>query len=257
MNLSRNGKIGRLPKAVQEELNRRLQNGEGGGELLKWLNSLPEVKAIIAAEFGGKPIRKQNLSEWRNGGYKLWLQQQEVLDMARQLSAEAAELQPPGAPPLTDPTGVWLTARYLLAIRKSAAKNPDGEPDLKALREFCQDFVALQRGNHSAERLKIEQERLEREREKTDKEVFDQFNKWVNNSEVRDLVCRNWVSPEEQERRLCEKFGLTPEPPEKVSPPASASNPVKPDPTESDPIQPDSTNFANEDVAFDDHENPP
>jgi hypothetical protein len=115
MNLSRNGKIGRLSKAVRDELNRRLQNGEGGGELLKWLNSHPEVKAVIAAEFGGKPIGKQNLSEWRNGGYKQYLQQQEVLEMARQLSADAGELQPAGAQPLTDHIAVWLTARYLLA----------------------------------------------------------------------------------------------------------------------------------------------
>jgi hypothetical protein len=124
------------------------------------------------------------------------------------------------------------------------------------LREFCQDFVALQRGNNSAERLKIEQERLEREREKTDKEVFAQFKKWVNNSEVRDLVCRNWVSPEEQERRLCEKFGLTPKPPEKACPPDSASNPVKPGPTDSDAAQPDQANSQDDDAAAENHENP-
>jgi hypothetical protein len=217
--MDRNGKIGRLPKTVRDELNRRLQNGEGGEELLKWLNSLPEVQAIMAAEFGGKPVRKQNLSEWRNGRYKHYLQQQEVLEMARQLSADAGVLQPPGAPPLTDHIGLWLTARYLLAIRKQAGKNPDGEPDLKALREFCQDFVALQRGNNSAERLKIEQARLEREREKTEEEVFAQFKKWV------------WVSPEEQETRLRGKFGLPPKPPDKDSPAASESNPVKPNPT--------------------------
>jgi hypothetical protein len=57
---------------------------------------------------------------------------------------------------------VWLTARYLLAIRKLGEKNNGGEPDLKVLREFCHDVVALRRGDHSAARLKIEQERLER-----------------------------------------------------------------------------------------------
>jgi hypothetical protein len=185
------------------------------------------------------------------------LQQQEVLDMARQLSAEAAELQPPGAPPLIDPTGVWLTARYLLAIRKSAAKNPDGEPDLKALREFCQDFVALQRGNHSAARLKIEQERLEREREKTEEEVFAQFNKWAKKSEVHDCLCRDWVSFDEQERQLREQLGLPPKPPEEESTAPSGSNSVKSDPTESDPIQPDSTDSTDDNAASEDHENPP
>ena len=49
MNLTHNGKIGRLPKAVQEQLNRRLANGEKGGPLVAWLNSLPEAQAVLAA----------------------------------------------------------------------------------------------------------------------------------------------------------------------------------------------------------------
>ena len=158
--MTHNGKIGKLPKAVREELNRRLDNGGQGRQLLEWLNSLPEVQAVMAAEFDGKPVRKQNLSEWRNGGYAHWLQQQEVLDMARQLAAETGELQPTGAQPLTDQMAVWLTARYLLAIRKLAGKNSDGEPDLKVLREFCHDIVAVRRGDHYAERLRLDKERF-------------------------------------------------------------------------------------------------
>jgi len=215
MNLTLKGKIGKLPKAVREELNRRLDNGGQGRQLLAWLNSLPEVQAIVAAEFGGKPIRKQNLSEWRNGGYAHWLQQQEVLDMARQLSADTGELQPAGAQPLTDHMAVWLTARYLMAIRKLAGKNPDGEPDLKVLREFCHDMVALRRGDLSAARLKMEQERLEREREKTEEEVVAKFEEWAKNQEVRDCICQNWKSPEERRRLMHRIFEL---PEEEVSP---------------------------------------
>src|SRR5713101_951139 len=44
MNLSRNGKIARLPLAIRQELNRRLQNGEQGKKLVAWLNALPEVR---------------------------------------------------------------------------------------------------------------------------------------------------------------------------------------------------------------------
>ena len=82
--------------------------------------------------------------------------------MARQLVADTVELQPAGAPPLTDQMAIWLTARYLMEIRKLAEKNKGGETDMKVLREFCHDVVALRRGDHSAARLKIEQERLER-----------------------------------------------------------------------------------------------
>src|ERR1039458_3165237 len=100
MNLTHNGKIGRLPKAVQEQLNHRLENGEKGGSLAAWLNSLPEVQAVLAREFDGQPVREQNLSEWRKRGYKKWLWRQEALEMAREMAAETGELQSAGTPPL-------------------------------------------------------------------------------------------------------------------------------------------------------------
>ncbi len=219
MNLTHNGKIGRLPKAIQDQLNRRIENGEKGGPLVAWLNSLPEVQAVVAAEFEGKAIREQNLSEWRKGGYTQWLRQQEALEMARQLGAETWELQPAGAPPLTDQMAVWVTVRYLVAIRKLAEKSAGGELDLKVLREFCHDVVALRRGDHSGARLKMEQERLAREREETEAEA------------VRDWICQAWVTPEEGRRRMREIFGLPPEPEADV-PTAPESNPVKASQTE-------------------------
>jgi len=72
VNPTRTGKIARLPRDIREELNRRLQDGEPGKQLLDWLNALPKIKAILAAQFGGRPINKQNLSEWRWGGYLDW-----------------------------------------------------------------------------------------------------------------------------------------------------------------------------------------
>ncbi|SPE59602.1 hypothetical protein SBV1_3350003 [Verrucomicrobia bacterium] len=65
MTETRKGKIARLPHEIRERLNGRLQNGEPGKPLAEWLNSLPEVRAILAAEFGGKRVREQNLSEWK------------------------------------------------------------------------------------------------------------------------------------------------------------------------------------------------
>ena len=214
MNLTHNGKIGCLPKSIQEQLNHRIENGEKAGVLVKWLNSLPEVRDVMARDFGGKPIREQNLSEWRKRGYAKWLQQQEALDMARQLTADVGELQPPGSPPLADQMAVWLTARYLVAVQKLAEKNGDGEMDLKTLRELCHDVVAVRRGDHSGARLKMEHERLEREREKTEEELLEYFERWAENQQVRDWICQTWVDPEERKRRLREIYGRAPETPE-------------------------------------------
>jgi hypothetical protein len=52
---------------------------------------------------------------------------------------------------------------------------------LRALRGLCQDIVELRRGDHSGTRLKMEQDRLEREREKTEEEMVAHFQRWLKN----------------------------------------------------------------------------
>jgi len=66
---TRTGKIARLPRKIREQLNRRLENGEPGNRLVEWLNSLPEVQKVLAADFDGEPVSEPNLSRWRQGGY--------------------------------------------------------------------------------------------------------------------------------------------------------------------------------------------
>ena len=165
MNLNRNGKIARLPKHLREELNRRLDHGERGQALLHWLNSRPEVRALSAAEFDGRPVSKQSLSEWRRGGYAEWLRLQETRAWAQEMIKETGELQAADASPLTDRMAVWVTTRYLLAVRKLTEKAGPAATDLPVLHEFCHDLVALRRGDHCAARLKIAQERLSWRRE--------------------------------------------------------------------------------------------
>jgi hypothetical protein len=185
MNMTHNGKIGRLPKSIQTELNRRLRNGEKGQALAAWLNSLPAVQAVLAAEFhGGKPIRQQNLSQWRKRGYLNWLRQQEALEITQELASlprrnevKAGAFNSPSSvalakqdqpSPLTGQMAGWVTARYLLAIRKLVEQDAAGEPHLRTLREFLHDVVAVRRGDHRAARLKIEQDRLDRQQHKTE-----------------------------------------------------------------------------------------
>ena len=76
------GKIARLPREIRQTLNLRLREGDNGHILVAWLNSLPEVQAILAAQFGGAPIREQNLSEWRKGGYRDWEQRERAIEVA-------------------------------------------------------------------------------------------------------------------------------------------------------------------------------
>ena len=47
-----NGKIARLPRAIRDELNRRMDDGQTGKELLPWLNGLPKSKTA------GRTVRR-------------------------------------------------------------------------------------------------------------------------------------------------------------------------------------------------------
>jgi hypothetical protein len=60
--MTRNGKIARLPQSIREQINRRLENGEEGKQIVQWLTTLPEVTALMAADFDGQPINKMNLN---------------------------------------------------------------------------------------------------------------------------------------------------------------------------------------------------
>ena len=90
---TRHGKIARLPLAIREQLNRRLQNGELSPALLPWLNQLPEVNSVLTEFFAGQPISRQNLSEWRQGGYRDWLKCQERELRIRQIAEDGTSLK--------------------------------------------------------------------------------------------------------------------------------------------------------------------
>ena len=262
--MARNGKIARQPREIRDELNRRLQNGQQGAPLLAWLNGLPQVRQTLVEGFGGIAISKQNLSEWRAGGFAEWQARQDTLDDARELAADANEITAATDGRLTDHLATVLAVRYASALAGWNGEVTDEfRRKLRALRGLCQDIVELRRGDHSGARLKMEQERLEREREKTEEEVIAHFHRWLKNPAVRDMVCQDYVSPEERERQMREIFGREPKPSktdedmaaEKAAkirdiyglPPDPPESPevTAPNGDESNPVKPGQTNSSN------------
>ena len=106
--MTRNGKIARLPRNIREQINRRLQNGDKGAQIVAWLNTEPEVKALTAAEFAGQPVNEVNLSKWKLGGYRDWEAHQEALEAVQRLGADAGELDPADGGQLASHLAVYL-----------------------------------------------------------------------------------------------------------------------------------------------------
>ena len=161
---TRNGKIARLPKTLRDELNQHLQNGVPGTTLVKWLNGLPAVQALVQNQFDGHPIREQNISQWKSGGYRDWLQQQEALEVADRLHEGAeALLADQDRSRLSEVLELWLVARYAVATREIAAtKGPKG---WRLLRQMCADIVKLRRMDQHDDRLALEGDRIALRRE--------------------------------------------------------------------------------------------
>jgi len=220
MPLTRNGKIARLPLAVRQELNRRLDEGQQGKKLVAWLNGLPEVQAVVAAEFCGKSIREQNLSEWKQRGYRDWQAQQEALEIAERLGEDATEWNAEGRGALTDTLAFWLVARYAVATRRVAETG--GREGWRLLREMCGDIVELRKGDHTAERLQIERERLQLEKDKAEKWTDEKVEELLKQPQTKQRLCGGGLSAEERARRMREIFALPPERKNGLSPEALA-----------------------------------
>src|SRR5579863_8297292 len=117
--MTRKGKIARLPHDVREELNRRLRDGKSGAALLEWLNQSPKCKKVLAQEFESRPITKQNLSDWKQGGYEDWLRKEESRQHVRALVEEAEELeQEAGERKIADRLATVLEAELVAATRQ-------------------------------------------------------------------------------------------------------------------------------------------
>jgi hypothetical protein len=75
------------------------------------------------------------------------------------MAVEANELQQAVGGSITDAVAGWLAPQYALAAREQLAQL-EGESRLKLLRAFVQDWALLRHGDQTAERLRIERERL-------------------------------------------------------------------------------------------------
>lgn len=163
---TRNGKIARLPRAVREQLNRRLDDGEDGAAVMKWLNGLPEVREALARDFGGEPISAQNLTNWRQGGFLEWQRHQDALGAMRTLAEQGRELEAAtGGVSPADLLANGVTAALSRQVAIAAAMD-DGPEKLNALLNLSRETARLRHGDHARRRMDEERARQQAEQSK-------------------------------------------------------------------------------------------
>lgn len=88
----------------------------------------------------------------------------------------------------------------------AASPETDGRTGWRLLREMCGDIVELRKGDHSAERLQIEWERIEMEKEKSDKRMQEKLEEMLQQPGTKERLCGRSLSSEEKARRVREIF---------------------------------------------------
>ena len=161
---TRTGKIARLPKAIREDLNFRLQDGEPGVQIVQWLNDDPGVARILRLHFDGRPVNEQNLSEWKQGGYQDWLRHQEACELVEDLADQAEDLRDMGGcMPLSDRFATLLSVELVRAGQALLQETTDPRERWQRLREILRELAQLRRHDHQAARQRLAQEQRDRE----------------------------------------------------------------------------------------------
>jgi hypothetical protein len=156
--MAHTGKIARLPRDIRQQINTRLHEGHHGKQIVQWLNALPEVKAILAENFAARPIKEQNLSNWRRGGYQEWLAREEMFLQAPELAALRVKLETvaPGQSP-TDHVATAIAFRFgAILATQGAELDANSLVQLKALARAGYAVAKLRQTDQEAVRLKIE-----------------------------------------------------------------------------------------------------
>jgi len=206
---ARNGKIAKLPRPIRDKINRAFDAGQSAVYITEQLNKLPEVKAAMDAHFGGRPITPQNLGEWKAGGYRDWLARQELLRQKSELSADANDMAET-AKGLPDSLFGMVMLDYARLLKNADKDSPEEfEKKRKVLSNMLQDVVRIRRCDTQARGVEVQEERLERDREKTSEEIFLKFMEWAGNPEIRrTFILEPMVCMALQRRH----FGLPPRP---------------------------------------------
>jgi len=208
---ARHGKIARLPRKIRNEFNQRLDEGWAGPPLVKWLKGRPETRRALKEHFNGQPISQQNLSQWRLGGYRDWLLNQEAREAMEDFAADSRGLEGKMGFEFADKLALWLCMRYAVMTRHLERMDP--LESWKPIRQMCRDVVALRRGD-----FKLRKQRL---KEEMQKELTEEDHmEWVSvpgrleqlyYERTNDEKVRRKIEKKKQDR-IGQILGMTPEP---------------------------------------------
>lgn len=157
---ARKGKIARLPLKIREALNHRIHDGQAASVILPWLNDIIEVKGLMEQHFNGEPISDQNLTNWRQGGYLEWAEQQAEADRLQTLAEFSAKLVATTGLQISDGAAAIATGNILSML--------ETETDPEAVDLLIKQLATLRSGDHAVRDGKRKDRKLDLDTIKAD-----------------------------------------------------------------------------------------
>jgi hypothetical protein len=156
------GKIARLSKRRRDEIGRRMENGQSGRVILKWLNQLKDVKAVLRAQFGGRAINEPNFTAWRQSGYVEWLALERQQRPVRRLAEEAEALaKTVGSRSLGNGLAIALAVELDGAVKTLVQQEPDPEKRWERVCRIHREVSRLRRDDDRVKRTSLKEAQVQ------------------------------------------------------------------------------------------------
>lgn len=175
------GKVGRLPFEIRQAINYMMRDNAKVSEMNAFLVS----KSVKDAPFNGT-----NFTNWRKGGYKVWLQEQARYDEKREKSEQIKRELEAGGFDTLNAAALEITERLMDA---------DIKPEKAAMA-----VSALKTAVNGSERVKIADQRtklaeqaLTFERDKFRQRLAENVLRFAKDSKVQEIVARSGSSQED------------------------------------------------------------
>jgi hypothetical protein len=185
-------KIASLPSDIREEVCRRLHNGQGGPQILPWLNTEAAVLRVLEDRWNNEAVTPQNLSDWRKNGYQDWLEKNERQNNLRVLTKWALrEATDISAGRISD-ASVAMVAGSVLEMVQVAEDPVAAIEQIEAVSRMvsAREQVTLAKENAAIRKAAndLRQQEVDMSRERMEKQTVEAFLKWQNAPEARAIM---------------------------------------------------------------------
>ncbi|WP_448577453.1 hypothetical protein [Thermosphaera sp.] len=162
----------------------------------------------MAEQFAGEPIKPQNLSEWRAGGYRDWLAEEDRVEHIRRLADYAFSLAKASGGNLSEGAAAVAGGKLLQLLE--AAESEQVVPVSIALAKLRDSDARMASAKALAARLAQRERELALAEQRFRRETAELFLKWYENEQARRIAESNDKPAVKMDRLIRLMFGDRP-----------------------------------------------